>query len=146
MVKLNVPQTLPVIFLPRNWLCCWDFYFSANTHPHPIVTMSLLTLPLNTLDPTFPAWMWVIASQLVSQFLTALQTFLQCILHRLGMPHTSYLLVLLLLDSALGILSFRKLSLSPISGLGEHPGLFLTAPVSLAYHRASEAFYLHLPS
>ena len=84
----------------------------------------LLTLPLNTLDPTFPAWMLVITSQLASQLLIALLASLNLSFKGLGMLHI-YLLVLLLFKTALGILSFRKLSLSLFLGWARHPGMFL---------------------
>lgn len=109
-----------------------DFHSPSNFQPAltliQLVAKSLLPLPLNTLDPTFSAWILVITSQLASQLLTALLASLNLSFTGLGMLHT-YLLVLLLFKTALGILSLTKLSLSLFLGWVKHPGVFL-------YHRA----------
>lgn len=73
-----------------------DFHSPSNFQPAltliQLVAKSLLPLPLNTLDPTFSAWILVITSQLASQLLTALLASLNLSFTGLGMLHT-YLLV-----------------------------------------------------
>lgn len=74
-VKLDMPQITHVTFLPRNLLFCLDFLmvismcpvFSNHLRDSPLpiiqlVAIAFWTLPSNTLDPAFPAWMLVTAS------------------------------------------------------------------------------------